>query len=142
MRDIKTAEVNGKPCTIPKLDAASAFDVACIVAEWRGKLLAAAGDEGLKAEAAGLDSIQAAGRMLTQAAKMLRDREYRELVWVRVLHGCTLNGEPVMGADGKSPRDSHDLADLYKLHMMSIDHSCGSFLQALGAGQAQGAKAT
>lgn len=139
MRDIKTADVGGKPCTIPKLDAATAFDVACLVAEWRGKLLSAAGDDGVRAESAGLDSVQAAGRMLTQAAKMLRDREYRDQVWVRVLHGCTLNGEPVMGPDGRTPRDSHDLADLYKLHLLSIEHSCGSFLQALGAGQLQGA---
>ena len=75
MRDIKTADVGGKPCNIPKLDAANAFDVACLVAEWRGKLLSAAGDEGVRVESAGLDSVQAAGRMLTQAAKMLRDRE-------------------------------------------------------------------
>jgi len=138
VRDILTAEVNGKPCTIAKLDAATAFDVACLVAEWRGKLLAAAGDDGLRAEAAGVDNVAATGRMLTQAAKMLRDREYRDLVWTRVLHGCTLSGDPVMGADGKTPRDQHDLADLYKLHLMSIDHSCGSFLQALGVGQLQG----
>ena len=137
MLDIKTTEVNGKPCTMAKLDAATAFDVACIVAEWRGKLLAAAGDDGLRAEAAGIDSVQAAGRMLTQAAKMLRDREYREQVWLRVLHSCTINGTPVMAGDGKTPRQEHDLADLYALHLLAIDHSCGSFLRALGAGQPQ-----
>ena len=138
MRDIKTAEVGGKPCTIAKLDAATAFDVACIVAEWRGKMLAAAGDDGLKAEAAGVDNFAATGRMLAQAARMLRDKEYRDLVWTRVLHGCTLGDEPVMGPDGRTPRDSHDLADLYRLHLMSIDHSCGSFLAALGVGALQG----
>lgn len=139
MRETKEIEVNGKAATIAKLDAATAFDVACIVAEWRGKLLAAAGDEGLRADAAGLDSVQAAGRMLTQAAKMMRDREYRELVWLRVLHPCTLDGVPVMSADGKTPREQHDLADLYTLHLAAIEHSCGSFLRALGAGQAPSA---
>lgn len=138
MRDIKTAEVNGKPCTIPKLDAASSFDVACIVAEWRGKLLAAAGDDALKTEAMGLDNVAATGRMMSAAAKMLRDKEYREQVWIRVLHGCTLNGEPVMGPDGKTPRDTHDLADLYQLHLEAINHSCGSFLAVLGVGALQG----
>lgn len=139
MRDIKETEINGKKATIPKLDAAMAFDVACIVAEWRGKLLAAAGDDGLRAEAAGVDSVAAAGRLLSQAARMLRDREYRELVWLRVLHGCMLDGKSVMAADGKTPRDDHDLADLYALHLASIEHSCGSFLKALGAGQAPSA---
>lgn len=138
MRDIKTTEVGGKSATIPKLDAATAFDVACIVAEWRGKMLAAAGDDGLKAEAAGVDNFAATGRMLAAAARMLRDKEYRDQVWIRVLHGCTLNGEPVMAADGRTPRDSHDLADLYRLHLLSIDHSCGSFLAALGVGALQG----
>lgn len=138
MRDIKTIDVNGKQATIPKLDAASAFDVACIVAEWRGRMLAAAGDDGLRSEAAGVDNFAATGRMLAQAAKMLRDKEYRDLVWTRVLHGCTLGGEPVMGPDGKTPRDTHDLADLYRLHLLSIDHSCGSFLAALGVGALQG----
>jgi len=138
VRDIKTIDVNGKQATIPKLDAASAFDVACIVAEWRGRMLAAAGDYGLRSEAAGVDNFAATGRMLAQAAKMLRDKEYRDLVWTRVLHGCTLGGEPVMGPDGKTPRDTHDLADLYRLHLLSIDHSCGSFLAALGVGALQG----
>jgi hypothetical protein len=135
VREPKDIEINGKKATIAKLDAATAFDVACIVAEWRGKLLAAAGDEALRAESAGIDSVQAAGRMLTQAAKMLRDREYRDLVWTRVLHGCTLDGTSVMAADGKTPREQHDLADLYALHLAAIEHSCGSFLRAVGAGQ-------
>ena len=135
MREVKELEINGKRATVAALDAATAFDVACIVAEWRGKLLAAAGDDGLRSEVAGVDSVRAAGQMLSQAARMLRDPEYRNKVWDVVLHGCTLNGLGIKAADGRTIREEHDLADLYALHLAAIEHSCGSFLRALGAGQ-------
>lgn len=155
MLDVFNTTIGGKPATIAKLPAHLAFDVACVVAEWEGRKMAAgaatsaavlaaalAGQsvtdaDGHATPALGPAAMEGLGRGLTERAKMLRDPEYRSLVWRPVLSTCMLANQPIFEADGQTIRGVHDLADLYELHEVAITHSCGSFLRALGVQRAE-----
>lgn len=129
-----TAEIAGRQYSIGQLPADRAFEIGCIVAEWRGKIVERMGDAALVATEARLDSIAAGGRALVTMAQMLRDPEYREKVWRPVLSVCTCDGVPVLRDDWVTTYAGDRLVELYQLHERSIDHSCGGFLRGLGLG--------
>ena len=133
------ATIGGRVYTIGQLPADVAFDVACIVAEWRGKQVAALGDGALSPDAL-IGAVPAAGRALTAIAKMLRDPEYREKVWRPVLGVCSCDGVPVLRGDWATTYAGDRLGDLYELHLKAVEHSCGGFLRALGLGAAPAPK--
>lgn len=130
-----TADIRGKTYTIGQLPADKAFDVACIVAEWRGKQAEALGDAMLTPNAR-IDAVRGAGRAISTAAKMLRDPEYRSQVWTPLLSQCSCDGVPVLRGDWPMTFAGDALGDLYDLHIKAIEHSCGGFLRALGLGAA------
>lgn len=137
MLDPKTVEINGKTYTIGMLPAAIAFDIGCIVAEWRGKQVELVGADAA-AFVAGLadtpiERLAFGGRYMQITAKMLRDPEYRTKVWDVVLGQCSCDGVPVLRGDWQTTYAGARLGDLLTLHTMAIDHSCAGFLLALGA---------
>ena len=134
MLEVKTVEINGRTYTIGQMPAAVAFDVGCIVAEWRGKVLGAMGDAALHSLDAPIDAVAGAGRSISMVAKMLRDTEYRKQVWEPALSVCSCDGVPVLRGDWQTTYAGDRLADLYELHNASIAHSCGGFLKGLGLG--------
>lgn len=132
MKTTKEVKINGRTYTIAQLTADVAFDVFCVVAEWRGKQMEAIGDAALSPDAK--VGSQTAGRVLTTIAKMLRDPDYRESVWTTVLGVCSCDGVPVLRGDWKTTYMGDRLGDLYLLHLASIDWSCSSFLGTVGIG--------
>ena len=129
------AQINGRTYSIGQLPADVAFEMACIVADWRGKQVAALGDAALTPDLP-VGAVPAAGRMISAAAKMLRDPEYREKVWKVALGVCSCDGVPVLRGDWATTFAGDRLGDLYELHLASVQHSCGGFLRALGLGAA------
>lgn len=139
-----TVEINGTAYTVGQLPADAAFDVGCIVAEWRARQSAAYGDGVGSIEVrAGADPMATdvplgkimAGEATARRvrAQMLRDPEYRKNVWDRVLGVCMgADGVPVMRADWTTRFAGERLADLFALHEAAIEHSCGPFLRRLG----------
>jgi len=136
MLETKSVEIKGRTYSVGQLPADRAFEIGCIVAEWRGKIVERMGDAALIATEARIDSVAAGGRALVTIAQMLRDTEYREKVWKPVLSVCMCDGVPVLRDDWVATYAGDRLAELYELHQASIDHSCGGFLRGLGLGAA------
>ena len=137
MLETKTLDINGRTYTIGQMPAAAAFEVGCIVAEWRGKVLGAMGDAALHSLDAPIDAVAGAGRSISMVAKMLRDPEYKRGAWEPSLAVCSYNGTPVLKGAFDLEFAGDRLADLYELHNASIAHSCGGFLKGLGLGAVQ-----
>jgi hypothetical protein len=139
-----TLEIAGQTYTIGQLPADAAFDVACIVAEWRARQSAEYGEGvGSLEVRPGGDAMATEipiGRIMAGEAKarrvraqMLRDSEYRKMVWDRVLSLCTgPDNVPVLRPDWTTRFAGERLADLFALHEAAIEHSCGPFLRRLG----------
>ena len=132
MLETKTVEIAGHKYTIGQLPADKAFEIGCIVAEWRGKIVERMGDSALIAAEARIDAVAAGGRALVTIAQMLRDTEYRDRVWKPTLSVCMCDGVPVLRDDWTSTYAGERLKELYEVHNASIDHSCGGFLRGLG----------
>lgn len=142
----KTIEINGRSYTMTQLPADTAFDVTCIVAEWRGLMIEAVGLEAAAFSEAlqdvPIEKLTLGGKFLQIQAKMLRDPEYRAKVWNTVLGACTCEGVAVLRGDWALTYAGERMADLYTLHMAAVDHSCAGFLQVLGTGAAPAPQAS
>lgn len=144
-----TKTINGRKWTIGALPVDLAFEVGCLVMEWRGRFLqdagpAAAGPQTLAdlkgdgevtpeaVKALVWEQMRSLGSLTTLTGKMLRDPEYRRDVWLRCLSVCLCEHRPVVSDNGKFLLDSADLADAFEAHQAVIDHNCGPFLAGFG----------
>jgi len=136
MLEVKSLQINGHAYTIAQLPASQALDVACIVADWRGRIFGAMGDDALHSQDAPIGVVSGAGRSISMMAKMLRDPEYRSKVWDVMLAQCSCDGVPVNRGDWETTFAGDRLGELYDAHNAAITHSCGGFLKGLGIGAA------
>lgn len=149
MLTAKQLEVGGVAYTIGQVPASNALDIACLVMEWRGRIVEAAGAAAIatdiveqmrgtagddKATARVLsayvaEQISALGRSQQVFARMWRDKEYREQVFKPLFEVCTRAGQPVLGGDWQTYYVGDRLGDLVKVHNAAVDHNCGGFLR-------------
>lgn len=148
MLKAKRVEIGGHQYVIGQVPADVAFDIACVVMEWRGRLLEAGGGaaaapailDKLKDEAGDDDRVRrlvadylseqvaGVGRVHQTFARMYRDPEYRRVVWDRLFEACTCDNRPVLGEGWKLAYAGERLGELVRVHLLAVEHNCSGFL--------------
>ena len=159
MLTAKQIEVGGAKYVIGQVPADKAFDIGCIVLEWRGKIAEAAGSAAAASDvvarlADAIGDDRATSRVLTNyiaeqvagygrsqqtVAKMLRDREYRDTVFRPLFEVCSRDGQPVLGGDWLTYYAGERMADLIAVHNAAVDHNCAGFLRGFALATPNGA---
>lgn len=159
MLTAKKIEVGGATYIIGQVPADKALDIACVVMEWRGKVIEAAGSSAAASDitdklrevfgdekavasllsAFAAEQVSGLGRTQQVFARMWRDREYRDVVFRPLFEVCTRDGQPVLGGDWQTYYVGDKLGELVRVHTAAVEHNCSGFLSEFTGATPKGA---